>query len=134
MTKLTLLVFLIGIVLVADGQERNACISITEPKDNSSVPECPIAEGVVDDANAGVWVIVHPMQVSDYWVQPRPTVKNNGKWKTMIHIGRPGSVDLGKKFEIMAIADPEEELYEGKILKYWPKARCRSEVIEVTRS
>ena len=50
-----------------------------------------------------------------------------------IHIGRPGSIDVGKAFEIRAVGNPDDELREGKILPNWPKARAISDVIEVTR-
>ena len=90
-------------------------------------------EGTVTDSNVRVWVIVHPMEVSDYWVQPSITVKENGSWKVKIYIGRPGSVDVGKQFEIMAVANPKDNLKEGDVLSGWPEAQAKSQVIEVTR-
>lgn len=110
-----------------------AMISITEPKDGDSVPERPYVKGTVTDPNAKVWVIVHPMEVSDYWVQPSLTVKGDGTWKAKIFIGRPGRIDVGKQFEIMAVANPKVRLSEGKVLSGWPEAQWKSQVIEVTR-
>lgn len=128
----TLLVLFIGTVSVVSCQNE-VSIRITKPKDGSSVPERPYVKGRVADPDAEVWVIVHPMEVSDYWVQPNVTVKRNGTWKVKIHIGRPGNADVGKQFEIVAVANPQERLKEGKILSGWPEAQWKSQVIEVTR-
>ncbi len=108
-------------------------LRITAPSDRGLVPERPLVEGTVADPNAEVWVIVHPMEVSDYWVQPSVTIKEDGTWKVLIYIGRPGTIDVGKQFEIMAVANPKVTLSEGKILSGWPEAQLKSQVIEVTR-
>jgi hypothetical protein len=128
--------FLIAIILVVTisvvkGQQFN--LRITSPLDKARVPERPYVEGTVTDSNAKVWVIVHPMEVSDYWVQPSVTVKENSTWKVKIYIGRPGSIDVGKQFEIMAVTNPKASLKEGTVLSGWPEAQEKSQVIEVTR-
>jgi hypothetical protein len=96
------------------------------------VPERPQVEGIAH-AGAEVWVIVHPTLVSDYWIQPRLTVRGDGKWRVNAYIGRPGNVDVGKHFEIMAVANPKEPLKEGDVLRYWPEAAAKSQLIEVVR-
>jgi hypothetical protein len=121
------------LALWAESAVAQLKVEITAPPDKASVLQRPIVEGRVSDPSATVWVVVHPLEVSDYWVQPRVTVRANGSWKVQIHIGRPGSVDVGKTFEIRAVANPESNLSEGKILPNWPKARAISDVIEVTR-
>ncbi len=78
-------------------------------------------------------MVVHPMEVSEYWVQPPVTVKKDGTWRVMIYIGRPGTIDVGKQFEIMAVANPKVKLNEGDKLRGWPEAQWKSEVIFVTR-
>jgi len=108
-------------------------LRITTPHDKAQVPERPTAEGTVADPNAKVWVIVHPMEVSDYWVQRNVTVKEDGAWKGKIYIGSPGSIDVGKQFEILAVANPKIKLSEGNILNGWPDAEWKSQVIEVSR-
>lgn len=108
-------------------------ISITSPVENEQVIELPIVEGTVSDSAAKVWVIVHPMEVSDYWVQQAVTMKEGGKWKVQIHIGRSGNVDVGKHFEIVAVANPKSSLKEGDRLTEWPEAQWKSQVIEVLR-
>ncbi len=45
----------------------------------------------------------------------------------------PGGADVGKLFEIMAVADPKKKLNVGDVLKDWPEAKAKSRVIDVTR-
>lgn len=125
------IVLLTVIVSAAGGQQLN--VSITAPPDNTTVPERPFIEGKVTDSSATVWVIVHPMEVSDYWIQPSITVRKDGKWRLQVYIGRPGSIDVGKHFQIMAVANPKLRLKEGDILKEWPEAKAKSQVIGVIR-
>lgn len=108
-------------------------IRITDPKEGALVPWRPYVKGTVTDPEAEVWVIVHPMEVSDYWVQPSVNVKEGGTWKVCVFIGEPGDAHVGKLFEILAVANPNEELFEGKVLKGWPDAQSKSQIVEVTR-
>jgi hypothetical protein len=125
------LVLLMMTVLIAG--EEQLKIRITAPSDKSQVAEKPSIEGTVTDVNVSIWVVVHPTEVSDYWVQPPVTVKEDGTWKGRAYIGRPGNVDVGKQFEIMSVANPKEPLKEGDVLKNWPEGQAKSQVIEVTR-
>lgn len=132
MRKIVLVfVFIMVIISVVNGQQLN--LRITAPLDKAKVLERPYVEGTVADSNVKVWVIVHPMEVSDYWVQPSVTVKETGSWKVKIYIGRPGSIDVGKQFEIMAVANPKMSIKEGDVISGWPDAQAKSQVIEVTR-
>ena len=108
-------------------------LRITAPADSSNLPELPFVEGVVADRDAKVWVVVHPMEVSDYWVQPSVNVKGDGSWRVKIHIGRPGRIDGGKEFEIRAVANPQKRLKEGEVLAGWPEAQWSSQVVDVVR-
>jgi len=109
-----------------------ATLRITAPSDEAQVPERPLVEGTVADPKAEVWVIVHPMAVSDYWVQQRLTPKADGTWKVKIYVGK-GPIGVGEQFEIMAVANPKVQLNEGDVLSGWPEAQWESQVIEVTR-
>jgi hypothetical protein len=130
--KIRISIFLLMVIMLAvNGQQVH--LRITSPLDKSQVTERPFVEGTVSDPNATVWVIVHPMEVSDYWVQPSVTVKEDGMWKVKIYIGRPGRIDIGKHFEIMASANMKSKLKEGDVLAGWPEAQGKSQVIEVTR-
>lgn len=108
-------------------------INISSPNDGDHVSERPIVTGTVSEEQAIVWVIVHPMETSDYWVQPAVTIRRGGIWRVQIYIGRPGNIDVGKHFEIRAVANPINELHEGDVLSNWPTAEAQSEVIEVIR-
>ncbi|MGD1046188.1 MAG: hypothetical protein ABR936_12845 [Bacteroidota bacterium] len=110
-----------------------AGIRITEPSDQSQVLNQPEIKGTISDPSVKVWVVVHPTSVSDYYIQPSVTVRDDGTWKTMIYIGRPGSVDVGKHFEVVAFANAAIDLKEGDILSGWPKAQWKSQVIELIR-
>lgn len=115
----------------AEDEERQ--LRITAPADRAKVPERPVIRGKVLDPEIEVWLVVHPTEISEYFVQPRITVRENGDWRVRPYIGRSGTVDVGKEFEIMAVGNPEEKLREGKVLSNWPTAQCRSQVIEVIR-
>lgn len=106
-------------------------IQITSPYSGSQVSQRTYLEGFVSDPRSEVWVVIHPMEVSSYWVQPSITVRENGTWKVMAYFGRAG--DVGKRFEIMALANPKKRLTEAEILNEWPEAQWRSDVIEVIR-
>ena len=108
-------------------------VRITVPGDNAQVLERPLLEGTVSNSSAKVWVIVHSLEVSDYYVQPSVTVKGDSSWKVVIYVGRPGKVDVNKQFEIIAVANPKVDLKEGLKLGGWPEAQAKSEVIDVTR-
>jgi len=112
---------------------QSSGIAIIEPKEGDSIPERPFIRGSVADPNAKVWVIVHPTEVSDYYVQPIVSVKKDGKWQVSVYIGRSGNVDRGKHFEIMAVANPKTNISEGQVLKGWPDAEMKSDFIEVIR-
>jgi hypothetical protein len=51
----------------------------------------------------------------------------------LAYFGRSGDIDVGKAFEIVAVADPEQALEEGTVLADWPKAAQRSPAVRVTR-
>lgn len=106
-------------------------INITFPNDNSSARNRELVGGNIIEPNTELFVIVHPMKRSAYWVQTIPTVHKDGTWKTEVYLGGPN--DIGEHFEIMAVAHPETSIQEGMVLSTWPKAKWRSNIIEVIR-
>jgi hypothetical protein len=108
-------------------------LRITAPADDVKVVYRAIIEGIVSDPAATVWVVIHPMEVSDYWVQPAVTVGENGRWRVQVYIGRPLSGDIGKRFEVRAFANSKASLKEGDVLRTWPDAQSKSQVVEVVR-
>ncbi|OGW75356.1 MAG: hypothetical protein A2Z72_06955 [Omnitrophica bacterium RBG_13_46_9] len=121
-------------VYPAPTPEPTGQMKITLPQDGSEVPARTYIEGIVSGSQAEkVWVVVHPMEVSAYWVQPAITVKKDGTWKVLVYLGRAGTIDVGKQFEIMAVGNPEKGLREGDVLDQWPKAPLRSQAVVLTR-
>jgi hypothetical protein len=108
-------------------------ILITAPCDGSKVAQRHFVEGIVADPNAHVWVIIHPMEVADYWVQPSVTIREGGRWKVLCYFGEPGAQHSGKHYEIVAITNPKKGLSEGQLIAGWPESESRSQVTEVVR-
>ncbi len=109
----------------------NLIVSISSPRDGAGVDYRQEVSGKVSDPNADVWLVIHPVETSDFWVQPPVTVKENGSWKVVVYFGEAGR-HVGKKFEVRAFANPVVAISEGKSAQ-WPKAATRSKVIEVIR-
>ena len=133
--RLAGLVIALGVALLtgqALSQDRLE-VEIANPAHGATVKHRPVVEGTVSDAGAAVWVVVNPLPSFEYWVQPRVRVHRSGAWKVEIYIGRPGDLDQGKTFEIIAVANPTRELREGVVLGKWPDAEASSAVVEVTR-
>ncbi|MGZ5441942.1 MAG: hypothetical protein ACXW5U_24655 [Thermoanaerobaculia bacterium] len=103
------------------------------PSGGATVDSIGRIRGQVSDSRGQVWVIVHPLGTSSYWVQPRISVGRTGDWQVTGYFGRSGPVDAGKLFEVLAVADPATELTEGAILEQWPSARLVSDVVTVRR-
>lgn len=108
-------------------------IRISEPSDGATVAARQLVRGHVSEEGEEVWGVIHPLDTSAYWVQPRVSIGPNGDWQVLGYFGRSGSIDSGKKFEILAIADPDIELREGMVLDKWPSSRLVSELATVTR-
>jgi hypothetical protein len=128
---LVVLIYIFSALQLVAAQDEN--IIFKSPSSGSSVPERPIIEGIVIVKSAQLWIIVHPMETSDYWVQPKVTVRKEGLWRVQVYIGRPGNIDVGKHFEMMAVVNPKQTLREGNVLGTWPEAQSQSDVIEVIR-
>ena len=101
--------------------KEHLTVEITALSPDSRVPYRPFVEGRVSNPNAAVWVVIHPLAVSNYWVQPRVSVHQNGLWTVQVYIGEPGSKHIGQRFEIRAFANPKGKLHEGDILTDWPR-------------
>jgi len=114
-------------------ESMGAGLYLTSPPDGATVSGRPFVEGRVADRCARVWVVIHPTEVSDYWVQPPVSVHADGTWRVQVFIGRPGTVDVGKHFEIRACGSPYIDIEEATVLSWWPEAECQSQVIEVVR-
>jgi hypothetical protein len=114
-------------------RQTTSDIRIAFPLDKSEQPSRSYVEGNISDPLTTVWVVVHPIETGAFWVQPIAGVKKNGDWKTLMYLGRTGNIDVGKRFEIMAVAKPKVALNEAEVLNEWPEAQWRSQMIEVIR-
>ena len=108
-------------------------IKITSPENETHVNHKHLIRGELSDHTGQVWVVVHPLGTSSYWVQPEISVKRSGEWAVTGYFGRAGTIDKGRKFEVLAITAPNEELEDGQILETWPESRFVSNSILVTR-
>jgi len=109
-------------------------LSILEPVDGGSVHARHLVQGVVRNRGALVWLIVHPVGTGAFWVQPKVNVEWTGRWSLEAYFGRGSGIDVGKRFEVMAVAYPAQTLREGQVLGTWPEAVWSSGVVSVIRA
>ena len=108
-------------------------IKITSPENGALIKYRQTIRGEVSDQTSQVWLVVHPLGTSSYWVQPKISIKRSGEWTVTGYFGRAGETDKGRAFELLAIVDPKEDLNDGQIFNTWPEARFVSNSIIVTR-
>lgn len=107
-------------------------IAITEPRNNSRVDIYDRISGTVSDKNAEVWIVLHPTQTPDCWVQTPVLVNSNGTWTASVQFGEQGPSQIGKPYEIRAFANPRSRLSPGRTT-CWPKAVANSDALYVNR-
>ena len=112
---------------------QNSSLRITAPANGAEVPHRPMVEGKVEKRDARVWVVVHPMADSSYYVQQPATVENDGTWAVQVYIGDAGHQHVGQIFEVVAFANPKTKLDPKDLLGSWPDAQWRSQVVRVKR-
>jgi len=125
---ITLIMFL-SITFVKAQQIK---VRIIAPTDNSTVTWKQSVTGNVSTNNSNIWLIIHPMSISTYYVQPAISIHEDGTWKVYAYFGENGK-NKDEHFEICAFVNPKERLKEGKELKAWPVAAAKSNIIEVIR-
>ena len=102
-------------------------IVIMYPHDNAVVSSNILARGTARSTDTDVWIIVHPMATDGYWVQSRSAVGQDHSWVARACFGASDT------FQVMAVVEPVEELRPGVVLANWPKAKARSQIVEVVR-
>ena len=107
-------------------------LSIELPSNGMIVPRESFAEGRVSNAGA-VWLIIHPPNTHEYWVQSPAKVEQDGTWKGLILVGGKGQLFNGARAEIRAFVNPFKQLKEGEMIYSWPKAQLSTKRIEVIR-
>lgn len=113
-------------------EQSDASLVISAPEQGSKAGRELNVKGTAP-AGQRVWLLVHPQGTSDYWIQPPASTNGEGQWQNVVYIGRDGQGDIGLRYEIRAVAEPQAPLKEGKVLKAWPEAQIQSEIITVTR-
>lgn len=106
---------------------------ILEPPDGASVPYRPIFAGTISDTTIeAVWLVVRAVGMPDYWIQPPAPVRDDGVWVCQPYVGL-SDTQAGVKFEVRAVAGPQNPLAPGQKLGTWPKGRYQSNIVVVAR-
>lgn len=106
-------------------------LTIYHPYHGQFIPRLSFAEGRVSNADT-VWIVIRPVEGSNYWVQP-PIKVENDKWKGLIYIGSVDKGDIGVRSQVRAFVNPTHVVKEGDVLTTWPEAELSSEAIVVVR-
>jgi hypothetical protein len=124
----------LGVLLLSASlaNAQQLTIKITKPAEGESVGDLAEVEGKVSDKKVKVWIIVRPLETTEYWVQGDADVNADGAWSGQAHIGRPGD-DFRKRFAIRVVANPKAELHKGQVLTRWPAAEASSDVVKITK-
>ena len=107
-------------------------VTITQPQPNATVEQRDTVSGSVSDRQAKVWVVIHPIDTGEFWVQPPPRLNADGTWSVLAYFGREGPIDSGNQYEIRTFVNPSESLESGE-RRNWPPAAAQSQGITVTR-
>lgn len=121
--------------LTQGGQETDKPLQvvITSPTTNTTVEMVDQIRGYVSDPTAKVWLVIHPLQSSDCWIQQAVIVEADGSWASMARFGENNSAHRGLPYEIRALANPIQTLSKGRTA-CWPSAKAVSRALYVRRS
>lgn len=116
-------------------------VNITDPPDGGNVTMQYFVKGTVADPDARVYVVVHPLRVSEMWVQKPPIVDRSGNWQTQATFGGD-ALGIGESYEVIALATNDNfvatwatgnSLSEGRKLTSLPRKSNRSNRVTVIR-
>jgi hypothetical protein len=111
-------------------------VEILSPVDNASVPWRACIIGTLPTAERPAFVVIHPEETSDFYVEPAPTVRDDGghaSFRVQAYFGENTPLHSGKRFELQAVQGPHQPLREGLILAAFPAADFASPIIELVR-
>jgi len=137
----SLVLVVIAWSLLASSAVTPIKVNITDPQDGASVTMQYLVKGTVSDPDAKVYVIVHPLRVSEMWVQQLPIVGGEGNWQASVYFGTE-TLGIGERYELIALATNDNFLItwatgnalgEGQKLTSLPRKSNRSNLITVTR-
>ena len=106
-------------------RSQGSVIKITLPKRGESVAHQQPVSGTVLNPTTDVWVVVHPMASSSFFVQPRVGVRSDRTWSVYAFFGAGPNVDSTEEFEVGAFANPKVSLADGQVLSDWPESESR---------
>lgn len=80
--------------------------TITTPEDGDEVPRVFLSKGNYENLPAEylLWLLVIPPDKEEWYPQPLPTLLPKGQWSCKLTIGRMGTIDKGKEFQIQVVA------------------------------
>ncbi len=121
--------FVLAAGIVALGTiDARAQVTLTAPKE---VCQRELVSGVVKGGQS-VFVVIHPLAVSTYYVQDRASVER-GNWQLLANFGEPGR-NIGELFELRAYVSPAQNApAPGSELPDWPKVAPVSNQLTVKR-
>lgn len=129
MTKLTVIT---SISLLCVSMAQSAELTI-----NPAGPVGPVTTltGKAPAANAKIFVIVNPVETPyQFWVQKMVEADGKKNWTcASVHVGEPGKANLGQKFLVFAVVDPNEAIHEGDVLSELPQSRWISQPLTLVR-
>lgn len=135
MFSMILLIIAVLLLLSCDcGKIRDDVqINIDSPKEGDFVEQRYMVKGRISDPEFPVYVLVHPIEADQWWVQRIPEVAGNGVWQSLCFFGTADK-GRGEQFEVLALVC-KKHLREGQTIKTGkvPQGGLRSEIITVTR-
>ena len=133
---ISLLVFLClvsaGVAKTKKAAPPKQVLAVINPTNGETVDCEYTAQGNGARSTDTVWFVIHPFSASGYWVQNKPSVNKGGTFQALVYFGRKG-MDVGQKFEIRAVRNPQKPLEAGMELSDWPKGEELSDTVTVTR-
>lgn len=105
---------------------REERIIVTYPNDLAILPKRACIKGVTSDPGANIWTIIQQRRsFSDWWVQPKVVVNEDGRWKGELYLGPMHLTQeehRRKEYDIVAVVNPKMKLKEGERLRKLPSA------------
>ena len=136
------LVFLTGIAVYAAithfrAASRPSGLIMHRPYTKQTVSRRPVVEGKVSNADT-VWIVVRPVGLNEYYMQPPVRVDYDGTWRSQIYVGTIGKENIGSAFHVRAFVNPAGafkvlEEYERDVFNRWPDAELSTDIVEVVR-
>lgn len=81
-----------------------------------------------------IYLLVHPLAVTDWWVQPRFIYDAPGKWHCTAQIGQSPNQNNGQEFELIVLVNPNPDLLPVKQLQNLPTSPSQSTSITLVKN